>query len=333
MNRSFILRLMVGVAIAGCSAGTLNAAPETAHVMKPAVADPLVGDWQSPGGVNSPVAQISLLDDGRYQLNILRQFDTENNVVASMPGAAKGSQIVFPDVGAWNAQIDGDRLTIVQSGEKTELRKVNREPRSLRAPAPSGAVVLFDGKNFDAWTQKKGKEWLVADGPSHWKLVEGGAMEVVPGTDSLISQKQFGDCTVHVEFRTLGAPTNSGVYLQARYEVNINETYGRLDGTPSGGLDNSFPEKPKIRAARPPLAWQTLDIEFRAPRFDAAGKKQESAKATVFLNGVKLYDRAGLNPPKGAAGRLGEAERGPLMLQEHGSPVQFRNIWVVETPN
>lgn len=199
---------------------------------------------------------------------------------------------------------------------------------TLGAPPPAGAVVLFDGRNFDAWFKKKSKEWLVSDGPSRWKLVD-GAMEVVPGADSLVSHAVFGDMKIHAEFRTLGAPTNSGIYLQARYEVDINETYGRTDGTPCGSFGNCSPVKPAARAARPPLAWQTLDIEFTAPRFDTAGKKTSPARATVFLNGVKLYDQQELDPPKGAAGRLGEAPTGPLILQEHGAPLQFRNIWVV----
>jgi hypothetical protein len=201
-------------------------------------------------------------------------------------------------------------------------------PPTLGAAAPAGAVVLFDGTNFDAWAKKKGKDWLVADGPSPWKLAD-GVMEVVPGSDSLISRQSFGDFRLHVEFRTLGAPTNSGVYLQARYEVNIAETFGQTTGSISGGLDNCTKVKPSVRAARPPLAWQTLDIEFTAPRFDATGKKSAPARATVVLNGVTLYDRQELDPPKGAAGRLGEAATGPVMLQEHGSPLQFRNIWIV----
>src|SRR4029079_8456217 len=81
----------------------------------------------------------------------------------------------------------------------------------------------------------------------------------------------------------------------------------------------------------PPLAWQTLDIEFVAPKFDSSEKKTAPARATVLLNGVKIYDNQPLDPPHGAAGRLGEAPTGPLMLQEHGMPVQFRNIWLGET--
>lgn len=201
---------------------------------------------------------------------------------------------------------------------------------SLGARPPAGAVILFEGGSFDGWSKKASKQWLVADGPPRWKLAD-GVMEIVPGTDSIITDRQFGDCRIHLEFRTLGAPTNSGIYIQARYEVNINETYGRTDGNPCGGLDNCSDIKPSVRASRAPLEWQTLDIEFRAPRFDAAGKRIEPARATVLLNGVKLYEAQPLDAPRGAAGRLGEAATGPILLQEHGSPVQFRNIWLVET--
>jgi hypothetical protein len=157
-------------------------------------------------------------------------------------------------------------------------------------------------------------------------------MEVVPASDCLISHAKFGDIRLHAEFRTLGAPTNSGIYFQTRYEVNINETFGQTTGTPNGGFDNCTPKGtvPRVRASRAPLEWQTLDVDFTAPRFDAAGKKIAKPRATVLLNGVEIYHDQQLDPPTGAAGRLGEAPTGPLMLQEHGMPVQFRNVWVVE---
>ena len=227
-------------------------------------------------------------------------------------------------------------VLLAPSGPRAaETVPVASPPPSLGAPPPPGAVVLFDGRTLEAWSKKAGKDWLKPEGPASWKLVDVDGqrvMEIVPGADSLISKGTFGDCSVHVEFRTLVSPTNSGVYLQTRYEVNINESHGRPDLTPSGGLDNCSDVKPAVRASLPMLTWQTLDIEFTAPRFDAAGKKTATARATVRLNGVVLYENQELNPPKGAAGRLGEAPTGPLMLQEHGQPVQFRNIWVLAKP-
>src|SRR5262249_39593538 len=161
-------------------------------------------------------------------------------------------------------------------------------------------------------------------------LVDGGAMEVVPGADSLITKQVFGDYRLHVEFRTLGTPTNSGVFLSARYESNINEVYGHFDGNATAGFDNCTPPAAKlaVRASRPPLAWQALDIDFRAPRFDPSGAKTESAHATVDFNAVRIYDGVQLDLPTGAGGRLGEAPTGPVMLQEHGMELQFRNIWL-----
>ncbi len=215
---------------------------------------------------------------------------------------------------------------------KPGAQLVTPEPPTLGAKPPAGAVVLFDGKNLDAWAKKAGKDWLKEDGPAKWKLVDGDAMEVVPASDCLISHQKFGDIHLHAEFRTLGAPTNSGIYFQNRYEVNINETFGLTAGTPNGGFDNCTPKGtgPGARASRAPLEWQTLDVDFTAPRFDVAGKKTAKPRATVRLNGVEIYHEQELDPPTGAAGRLGEAPTGPLMLQEHGMPVQFRNIWLVE---
>jgi hypothetical protein len=295
---------------------------------RPFAPDAAVGDWQGAGYV----AQVAPGEAGGYQANLLRGFDVaDDKPVAVLQGKKAGQSIAFEGDG-WTGQITGGRFALKGSGASVELQHVVRGSATLGAKPPAGAIVLFDGKSMDAFANKKGKEWLVEDGPAPWRIVEGN-LEVVPGTGGgIISHQTFGDCRVHAEFRTLGAPTNSGIYLQTRYEVNINETYGKLDGTPNGGFDNCTDVKPRVRASRPPLEWQTLDIDFTAPRFDAAGRKTAAARATVRLNGVALYEAQELNLPKGAAGRLGEAPKGPLMLQEHGMPVQFRNIWVVADP-
>ncbi len=296
----------------------------------PATPDPLMGDWQGDGGY---VAQVLPLGGGKYRANLLAAFDTDASPLAILEGAASGDSVTFSGEG-WGATIRQGQFTGGRGGQRFSLRRVTRKPPTLGAPPPLGAVVLFDGRNLDAWAKKKGKSWLEEDGPARWKLVEGGAVEVAPDSDCLITHRRFGDCKLHLEFRTLGFPSNSGVFLQDRYEVNINETYARPDQSPNAGLDNCTEDaRPRIRPCRPPLEWQTYDIEFRAPRFDAAGNKTANARATVLFNGVKIYDNQELNRPKGAASRLGEAPTGPLMLQEHGMPIQFRNVWLVETGN
>ena len=129
----------------------------------------------------------------------------------------------------------------------------------------------------------------------------------------------------------MGEKTNGGVYLLSRYEFNIKDSWGQGAGAPTGALGNviapNHPE-PAINNALPPMVWQTLDIEFRAPRLDEAGKCLEHARATVYLNGELLYDDIEMERLKGAGSRLGFAEEGPIYLQEHGTAYQFRNIGI-----
>lgn len=314
------------VAWLACIALAAIAGAESAAEFMPVPPNPLMGDW---AGSVAPVAQVFKAEGG-WRANLLREFDQPGDrPIAILEGRERDGRMVWSGDG-WSGTMAGGQFTLSRGEDPITLARVARPSPTLGTAPPPGAIVLFDGSGIEAWATKSGKDWLKPAGPAAWKLVPGGAMEIVPGADSLISREWFGDACVHLEFRTLGAPTNSGVYVQARYEVNINETYGRLDANPCAGLDNAAEMKPRLRAARPPLEWQTLDIDFVAPRFDAAGAKIAVATATVLLNGICVYDRQPLNPPKGAAGRLGEAARGPLLLQEHGQPVQFRNIWVLE---
>jgi len=207
---------------------------------------------------------------------------------------------------------------------------------TLNAPAPKDAIVLFDGTNLDAWATQKSLEWETPGGPGKWKITPESALEVVPGAGSIITKKRFGDFKLHVEFRLLGGSVNSGVYLLSRYEVNIKDSYGQTEGAPCAALGNCAPAGAPplaVNAALPDLRWQSLDMDFRAPRFDAGGERTAKARLTVVYNGVKIYDNVELEAPKGAAKRMGEAPNGPIMLQEHGSALQFRNIWIVGKPS
>lgn len=316
---------------------------EVAHPFYWAAPDPLRGDWQGDGYVAQVVRAddklISVNDqlpdpsESGYEAHIFRKFDQPNDKpVAILKGEQSGSAVSFSGDG-WTGAIEGGHFKATKDNEAFDLQHITRTPPSLGAKPPAGAVVLFDGSNLDAWAKMKEKDWLTEDGPAPWNLLpQLKAMEVVPRAGSLISHKQFGDAKIHVEFRTLGGPTNSGVYVQDRYEANINEVYGRLDGNPCAGFDNSTPSdaRPAIRASRPPLEWQTLDIDFHAPKFDGSGKKTANPRVTLLFNGATLYDDRELGPVTLNAARLGEAAMGPIQLQEHGMPVQFRNIWVVE---
>jgi hypothetical protein len=294
--------------------------------------DPFMGNWQSLK--TGLVAQVAKLGVGKYRALLLNAFDTIDPPVAVLEGSAGENNITLSGDG-WTGTIQGNRFKGEKGKEKFEMRHVIRNSPTLNVPPPKDAIVLFDGSIVDEWAKQKQKEWTTRDGPATtWKIIPGGRLEVVPGAYSIITKKEFGDYKLHVEFRLLGEVTNGGIYLQSRYEVNIKDSYGQIKGAPCAALGNvADPANPAsmINAAAPPFQWQTLDIEFRAPRFDESAKnKIENAKITVVLNGITLYKDVQPLAMKGAVARLGEAPTGPIMLQEHGTAYQFRNIWLVE---
>lgn len=204
-----------------------------------------------------------------------------------------------------------------------------KEPTMVKPGEPGGppsdAIVLFDGKNLDAW-----------EGGDQWELRDGYAL----ARNRTIETKQnFGDVQLHLEFASPGEVKgsgqgrgNSGVFLAGRYEVQIldsweNETY--YEGQ-AASVYNQAP--PLVNASRPPGEWQALDIVFTAPRFHDDGSLKSPAYMTVLHNGVLVqnhWEVQGVThfnrPPNYQA--HGD---GPIRLQHHGDPVQFRNIWVRE---
>jgi hypothetical protein len=204
--------------------------------------------------------------------------------------------------------------------------------QALPVPAPSDAVVLFDGKDLSQWNSTDG-------GPPKWK-VENGYFEVVKGAKDIQTKQGFGDVQLHVEW---AAPVpaigkgqgrgNSGILLMGLYEVQVldsyqNETYA--DGQAAAAY-GQYP--PLVNACRSPGEWQAYDIVFRRPRFDNDGKLLQPTRLTVFHNGILVQDNVEL------WGRTAwleyepyqvHADKLPLVLQDHGNPVRFRNIWVRE---
>lgn len=192
---------------------------------------------------------------------------------------------------------------------------------------PADAIVLFDGTDLSAFNKRGTEE------PAGWK-VENGYMEVVPRTGDIVSKQKFYDCQLHVEFWlplmadcTGQARANSGVYLQGRYEVQVLDSY-TLDSKDDdcGGIYKR--SAPMVNASRPPEEWQTYDILFRAPRFNEHGVKVENAKITVIQNGIFIHHDLDIHQPTGGEIDQSFAEPGPIMLQDHGNLVRFRNVWV-----
>lgn len=200
------------------------------------------------------------------------------------------------------------------------------------APPPSDAVVLFDGSSLAQWEMEDGT-------PAKW-AVRDGYFEVVAGTGMLRTKQGFGDVQLHLEWMAPSPPRgegqdrgNSGVFLMGRYEVQVLDSYGSRtypDGQ-AAALYGQYP--PLVNASRPPGEWQSYDIVFRAPRFDAAGQVTAPAHVTVLHNDVLVQDAVELTGPTGHHQRppyQAHAAQLPLSLQDHGHPVRFRNVWVRE---
>ncbi|HEX6644748.1 MAG TPA: DUF1080 domain-containing protein [Gemmatimonadales bacterium] len=195
---------------------------------------------------------------------------------------------------------------------------------------PSDAIILFSGGTLGAWQAAKG-------GPARWRATR-EFFEVVPGTGSIHSRAAFGDAQVHVEWRS-PAPAvgegqdrgNSGVFLMGRYEIQVLDSHQNPTYADGQAAAVYAQHPPLVNASRPPGQWQTYDIVFRRPRFDANGTLVSPATVTLLHNGVLVQDGVALTGPVAHGARPpyeAHPDRLPLALQDHGQPVQFRNVWV-----
>jgi alpha-L-fucosidase len=209
----------------------------------------------------------------------------------------------------------------------------------LPVPPPQGAVVLLDGGGTNQFLS-------MAGGAIDWPI-QAGALVSTHGsrnTNHVVSRLHFRDADIHVEFmlpETTGG--NSGIYIHGNYELQIYNSYGTEDLSMEDiGSIYGF-SKPLANACRKPGVWQVYDIRYRAPRRDAQGKITEEGSITAYLNGVLVQDNARIGGPRSrwhpfrhgttpylqAIGRrLKKTMTGPLFLQDHSSPVRFRNVWV-----
>ncbi len=203
-------------------------------------------------------------------------------------------------------------------------------PGENNAP-PSDAIVLFDGKDLNEWTDGDG-------GLAKW-IVEGGAMTVKAKTGVVKTKQKFGDFQLHIEWRTPAEVKgdgqgrgNSGIFMMKKYELQVLDSYESK--TYSNGQAGSLYKQgiPLVNACKGPGEWQTYDVIFMAPVFTEKGSLKAPARITVLHNGVLIqnnfelkgpteYNRIPVYTPHG---------KGSLVLQDHGNPVSYRNIWVRE---
>jgi hypothetical protein len=225
-----------------------------------------------------------------------------------------------------------------QGSTRWPQHSLDRPPPPVVSPArpgapgapPSDAVVLFDGRDLSQWVGDSGQ---AAPGK-----VENGYVEIAPGSGNLQTRRGFGDCQLHIEWMAPAPPHgdgqergNSGVYLMGRYEVQVLDSYDNrtyADGQ-AAAVYGQYP--PLVNASRPPGEWQSYDIIFHRPRFDGQGKLLSPARLTVLHNGVLVQDDVELSGPTAHQRRppyAAHPDSLPLLLQNHGNPVRYRNIWV-----
>lgn len=193
--------------------------------------------------------------------------------------------------------------------------------------APSDAIVLFDGKQLDAWTSN-GED-------AKWAIEEGAL--VVNGTGAIQTRQEFGDIQLHLEWASplevqgeSQGRGNSGVFFMNRYEIQILDSYRNRTYADGQAAAMYGQRPPDVNATLPPGEWNVYDVVFRAPRF-AEGELVTPARVTLFHNGVLVHDAqefVGATTHRELAKYAPHAETGPIQLQDHGNPVRFRNIWV-----
>ena len=212
---------------------------------------------------------------------------------------------------------------------------------TLGLAPPAEAVVLFDGSNFDAW-KPFSFQWINPNDDQNeiqWKLVDGEAMQIAFEFEGkrrkqfLCTKEKFGDYRLHLEFQLPEEGSgNSGIFFGPLYELQILNSAGKE----SPGLGDCGAiyqiRVPDVNAGLGPGVWQTVDLEFQAARFGAHGfmSEKNAARVTVRLNGKLIHDDFKLSLRRNKYAAFPEEPLSPIVLQEHGSPVKFRNIWLVD---
>lgn len=330
-------RLVFAAALAAASVAAAQDKPKEPpkKLARIAVSDPkdlkddkdfaVQGEYVGGDGKDKMGAQLIARGEGKFEVKWYNGglpgdgWDGKNSLTAT--GAWKDGKLIL--AGVENGKTV-DNFGMVEDGaikifNLPELKKVERKSPTLGLKPPDGAVVLF-GKAGDEANWAGGKLVELSDG----QFLNMG----------IKSKRAFGACTAHVEFRLPWMPNstgqqrgNSGVYLQDRYELQVLDSFGLSgENNECGGFYTLH--KPKVNMCLPPMAWQTYDIEFTPAAFDG-DKKVKNARATIKHNGVVIQDDVELKGPTGG-GQKETSEPGVFQFQNHGDPLVYRNVWVME---
>ena len=228
----------------------------------------------------------------------------------------RDEQLVFEQEEGPRYEVDDGTIRVL--GEEGDvlgtLERIVRTSPTLGLEPPEEATVLFDGSDVAQWR----------DGAS---MTDEGLLNQGART-----AEEYGDMFLHVEyllpFWDSSRRTNSGLYIQNRYEVQILDSFGHSRGTSEDGALYRF-RSPDVNATLPPYHWQTFDLLFHAPRFDEEGEKTENARISVYHNGILIHEDVEMESGTGRGGTRDEVPREHLYLQAHRGPAFFRNVWLV----
>ena len=315
---AFVLSTISLSSVAWCAADSKEIAPNDPDFL---VQGEYLGEINKPDGKQQLGVQVIALGKGQFHAVAYKGGLPGNGWDKSdkreCDGETANGVTAFKD-GEFTAKIKNGTLVVAAEGGVMvgELQKVSRQSATLDAKPPEGAIVLFDGKSADPFESGK----MTDDG----LLMQGAT-----------SKQKFQSGTLHIEFQLPFEPEkrgqhrgNSGCYIQGRYEVQMLDSFGlRENNNECGGVYQV--KAPDLNMCYPPLAWQTYDIDFTAAEFKD-GTKEQNARMKVRHNGVVIHED--LELPGATAGNVlpEGAEAGPIFLQDHRSPVRFRNIWFVE---
>ncbi len=314
-----------------------------------------VGDWtlDKDAGGGKQTAKVVSLGNGDYlgsftaydgseqqnetfKFNIRGTADTDGNVHFETTISLGGRLGTFE----WKAVIKDGKFTGRYTNNKnyTGRFSLDREEKKVDAlgmkPLP-GAVVLFDGKNFDHW-RRLDNETI------SWEIVD-GTMRINPSTkikgeiikSHLVSKQTFKSAQIHLEYRTPFLPKardqergQSGVFLNGCYEIQILDSFG-VDASDEVAGAIFKRKAPTQNVSLPPREWQAMDITYIGPKFDENGKIKTAGEITLVHNDVMVLDQIRMQEPTDGAIRKPSSEPSGLILQDAGHCVEFRNIWLV----
>lgn len=240
------------------------------------------------------------------------------------PPAEFSAVVDFPPPGqqSWSGRLaEGTFNVTTHDGQTFSLNRAQRRSSTMGAEPPADAVVLFDGSDKDEWAGGR---------------VDEKTRTLHTDSKDIRTQRSFGNYMLHLEFLLPFRPeargqgrSNSGVYQADQYEVQVLDSFGLA------GLDNECGGiykvgRPQVNMCLPPLAWQTYDIDFTNAVVDDNGQLVKPALITVRHNGVTIHENVEIREPTGGGRAELFGKPGPIRLQGHGNPLQYRNIWIIE---